>query len=183
MLDDVEDQLFVTTQLYEEAKHTDFFDRYWNEVINAEEERRGQERSSPTEDLWFNGEYVELFDRNEAAMNRLLDDDTPENRATAYCHYHLSIEGILAQMGYYGLTRSYNGETYLEIPALPGLVEGLAMIRGDEGRHIGFGMAKLKELVASGAVDADHLWTTIDELFPLVQATIPERNEAGPVSD
>jgi ribonucleoside-diphosphate reductase beta chain len=180
VLDDVEDQLFVTTQVYEEAKHTDFFDRYWDEVINAEEERRGQERSSPTEDRWFNEGYLELFDRNEAVMNRLLDDDTPVNRAVAYCHYHLTIEGILAQTGYYGLTRSYDGETYPEIPALSGLIEGLTKIRGDEGRHVGFGMAKLKELVASDAVDTDLLRTTIDELLPLVQATIPERDEDGP---
>ncbi|WP_227355525.1 ribonucleotide-diphosphate reductase subunit beta [Haladaptatus salinisoli] len=179
-LDDVEDQLFVTTQLYEEAKHADFFDRYWNEVVNAEEERRGQERSSPTEDRWFNEEYVELFERNEAAMNRLLDDDTPENRAVAYCHYHLTIEGILAQTGYYGLTRSYDDESHPEIPALPGLIEGLTKIRGDEGRHVGFGMSKLKELVASGAIDVDDLRATIDELLPLVQATIPDRDEDGP---
>lgn len=180
VLDDVEDQLFVTTQLYEEAKHTDFFDRYWREVVNVEEERRGRERSSPTEDRWFNEEYVELFERNEAAMDRLLEDDTPENRATAYCHYHLTIEGILAQTGYYGLTRAYDGETYPEIPALPGLVEGLTRIRGDEGRHVGFGMAKLKELVASGAVDADRVRETVNELLPLVQATVPERDGSAP---
>ncbi|WP_458207152.1 ribonucleotide-diphosphate reductase subunit beta [Haladaptatus sp. NG-SE-30] len=180
VLDDVEDQLFVTTQLYEEAKHTDFFDRYWSDVINVAEDRRRETRSSPTEDRWFNEEYLDLFERNEAAMVRLLDDDTPENRAVAYCHYHLTIEGILAQTGYYGLTRAYGGDTYPDIPTLPGLTGGLTKIRGDEGRHVGFGMAKLKKLVTSGAVDTELVRTTIDELLPLVQATIPERNEGAP---
>jgi len=43
VLEDIGDQMFITTQLYEESKHTDFFDRYWREVIHTEEERRGQE--------------------------------------------------------------------------------------------------------------------------------------------
>lgn len=67
-LDDVDDQLFVTTQLYEEAKHTDHFDRYWREVVHPVEETLGLERSSPTADRWFNGPYVELFERDELAM-------------------------------------------------------------------------------------------------------------------
>ncbi|WP_458185146.1 ribonucleoside-diphosphate reductase [Haladaptatus sp. NG-WS-4] len=182
VLEGVEDQLFVTTQLYEEAKHTDFFDRYWHDVVNVAEDERGETRSSPTEDRWFNEEYLDLFERNEAAMARLLDEDTPQNRATAYCHYHLTIEGILAQTGYYGLTRAYDETTYPEIPTLPGLVAGLTKIRGDEGRHVGFGMAKLKELVASDAVDFEHVQATIGELLPLVQATIPEReaDDVGP---
>lgn len=75
-LDDFEDQLFITTQLYEEAKHSDFFDRYWREVIHAAEDDRGQEHSSPADERWFSDEYDELFERNEAAMAALLDEDT-----------------------------------------------------------------------------------------------------------
>ncbi|WP_408957858.1 ribonucleotide-diphosphate reductase subunit beta [Natrinema sp. 74] len=171
VLEDIEDQLFITTQLYEESKHTDFFDRYWRDVIRAEEKRRGQEPSSPTDEKWFNEPYDELFERNEQAMALLLEEDTPENRAKAHCHYHLTIEGILAQTGYYGLTLAY-GENEPELPDLPGLVEGLKLVRSDEGRHVGFGMAKLKELVSSGEVDADLLHETVDELVPLVQASL-----------
>ncbi|WP_226479933.1 ribonucleotide-diphosphate reductase subunit beta [Natrinema amylolyticum] len=171
VLEDIEDQMFITTQLYEESKHTDFFDRYWRDVIHAEEERRGRELSSPTDEKWFNEPYDELFERNERAMARLLEEDTPETRAKAHCHYHLTIEGILAQTGYYGLTLAY-GESEPDLPDLPGLVEGLKLVRSDEGRHVGFGMAKLKELVADGAVDPDLLRETVDELVPLVQESL-----------
>ena len=171
VLEDAEDQLFITTQLYEEAKHTDFFDRYWREVIHAEENRRGQELSAPTEKRWFDDHYEELFERNEQAMARLLEADTPENRATAHCHYHLTIEGILAQTGYYGLTLAY-GEQEPELPDLPGLVEGLKLIRSDEGRHVGFGMAKLKGLVMDDEVEPGLLQETVDELVPLVQGSL-----------
>ena len=177
VLEDVEDQLFITTQLYEEAKHTDFFDRYWKQVIHPEEDARGWERTSPLDPKWFDDDYVELFDRNDEAMARLLTDDTPENRAEAYCHYHLVIEGILAQTGYYGLTKVWGPGVELT-PELPGLVEGINLIRQDEGRHVGFGMAKLRDLVQSGAVGPELLDDTVGQLVGLVQGTLtPDEDE------
>jgi ribonucleoside-diphosphate reductase beta chain len=86
VLEDVNDQLFLTTQLYEEAKHAEFFHRYWTRVVHAAEDRRGLERSNPRDGSWFNDSYEELFERNEAAMTHLLTDDSPENRVRAYCH-------------------------------------------------------------------------------------------------
>ncbi|ELY96609.1 ribonucleoside-diphosphate reductase subunit beta 2 [Natrialba chahannaoensis JCM 10990] len=167
VLDNIDDQLFLTTQLYEEAKHADFFDRYWREVIWAVEDELGWKRSNPRNDKWFNEPYVDLFDRNRKAQYRLLEEDTPENRAKAYCHYHLTVEGILAQTGYYGMQTSYGGE-FEELPHLPGLVEGFTKIRSDEGRHVGFGMNQLKKLIAEG-VDPVLIEDTVHDLLPLVQ--------------
>ncbi|WP_435361121.1 ribonucleotide-diphosphate reductase subunit beta [Haloarchaeobius sp. DFWS5] len=171
VLSDVNDQLFVTTQLYEEAKHADFFDRYWSEVINPEEARRGQEETDPRDPKWFTDAYRELFERNDAAMHRLLDDDSPQARAEAYCHYHLTIEGILAQTGYYGVQHSFDGSVE-GVPELPGLVDGFQQIRSDEGRHVGFGMAKLKELVDSDKVDPQELYELTTELALLTQRVV-----------
>ncbi|HKJ59752.1 MAG TPA: ribonucleotide-diphosphate reductase subunit beta [Halobacteriales archaeon] len=183
VLSDVEDQMFVTTQLYEEAKHTDFFDRYWKQVIHPEEDARGWEPTSPLDPKWFDDDYVELFDRNDEAMALLLTDDTSENRAKAYCHYHLVIEGILAQTGYYGLTKVW-GPQVEEYPELPGLVEGINLIRQDEGRHVGFGMAKLRDLVQSGEVDAELLDETVGELVLLVQGTLtPDEEEQAALDE
>ena len=188
VLDDVQDEMFVTTQLYEEAKHADFFDRYWQTVVTPEEERRGMEETSPTDDQWFSDAYVELFDRMEDSLNELLVEDTAETRAKAYCHYHLTVEGILAQTAYYGLHRSY-GPAETGLPTLPGLTAGLERIRGDEGRHVGFGMHKLRELVADG-VDPQSLHATVNDLLGLVTATtthlmadVETGDEPGPGPD
>jgi ribonucleoside-diphosphate reductase beta chain len=167
-LDDLDDQMFLTTQIYEEAKHTDHFDRYWREVIHPVEEALGFEPSSPTDDRWFNDAYHDLFERNEEATHRLLEDPTPENFARAYCHYHLVIEGILAQTGYYGMQQSYAEDNHTDLPHLPGLYEGFTKIRQDEGRHVGFGMAKLKELVAEEGVDPHLLDETVNDILPFV---------------
>jgi ribonucleoside-diphosphate reductase beta chain len=179
-LEDPDDQLFVTTQLYEEAKHADFFDRYWRTVVTPAERERGEVPTAPTDDRWFPDDYVELFECNDRAMHRLLEADTPENRAKAYCHYHLVIEGILAQTGYYGVQNSWDGSVP-ELPELPGLVEGFTKIRQDEGRHVGFGMAKLKALVESGAVEPALLHETVNELVPLTQGIVANSaEEDGP---
>lgn len=167
VLEDVDDQLFLTTQLYEEAKHADFFDRYWREVVWTVEDELGWERSDPRHERWFNDPYIELFDRNRTAQYRLLKDDTPENRAKAYCHYHLTVEGILAQTGYYGMQTSY-GVEFEGLPHLPGLVRGFTKIRSDEGRHVGFGMNQLEKLIADG-VDPHLVERTVEDLLPLVQ--------------
>jgi ribonucleoside-diphosphate reductase beta chain len=167
-LEDIDDQLFLTTQIYEEGKHTDHFDRYWREVIHGVEDELGFDRSSPTDDAWFNEPYYDLFQRNEDAMHALIEDRTPEAYAVAYCHYHLVIEGILAQTGYYGLQQAYSPDNYPDLPHLPGLYEGFTQIRQDEGRHVGFGMAKLKELIREDGVDPQLLDDTVNELLPLV---------------
>jgi ribonucleoside-diphosphate reductase beta chain len=166
--------------MYEEAKHLDFFDRYWREVLHPAEDARGVERSFPTEDRWFNEDYLALFDRNEAAMHRLLDDDSPENRVRAYCHYHLTIEGILAQTGYYIMSTCFDDGEYDAMPTLPGLVAGVTRIRGDEGRHVGFGMTKLKDLLAEG-VDPQVVHDTVTELMPLVHGIVTDvTGDVGP---
>jgi ribonucleoside-diphosphate reductase beta chain len=173
VLEDAADQAFLTTQIYEEAKHMDFFDRYWRTVVTPVERERGLSVTEPTDDRWYVDGYDELFARTSTAMHRLLEEDTPETRAEAYCHYHLTVEGILAQTGYFGLHRSFNVDNP-DLPSLPGLVEGLARIRSDEGRHVGFGMAKLQDLVDDG-LDPQLLHDTVTELLPLVVETTTDR--------
>ena len=171
----IEDEMFLTTQMYEEAKHTDLFDRYWSEVIHDVEGRLGLERSSITDFEDYNEDYFELFERNERAQNRLLEENTPLNRAKALAHYHLVIEGIAAQTGYFALHSLYGSDQVPEMPVLPGFAEGFSKIRRDEGRHVGFGMWKLKQMVSSGEVDPQELHSVVNDLVPLVKSiTAPE---------
>lgn len=169
VLEDPTDQAYLSTQLAEEARHLAFFERYWRRAINPVEVARGVDETDPAADRWIDDAYDELLRRTDTAMHRLLEDDTPENRARALCHYHLTIEGILAQTAYWGLQASYSGAEP-KLPTLPGFTTGLECIRSDEGRHVGFGMTKLEELVSEG-VDPQLLHDTVTELLPLVQRT------------
>jgi ribonucleoside-diphosphate reductase beta chain len=180
-LDDINDQMFVSSQIYEEAKHAQFFDRYWREVIDPVAEARGIEVLPPTDDEFFNASYETLFDDTEAAMHRLLEDgeNTVRNRVIAYCHYHLAVESVLAQTAYYGFQAQYSEtgpdmqqDDGREQVLLDGLIEGITRIRSDEGRHVGFGMQKVQEHVASGAVEEDLVQDTLQDLLPHVAGIV-----------
>jgi ribonucleoside-diphosphate reductase beta chain len=188
-LDSIDDQMFVSSQIYEEAKHTQFFDRYWRNVINPAAEAKGWEVTKPTDDRYFNDDYEALFDKTEAAMHRLLeeDQDTPENRVRAYCHYHLAVESVLAQTGYWGLQASFsesgpenwNLEEDEDQLILDGLIEGITRIRSDEGRHVGFGMHKVREHVQEGDVDGAIVQETLNELLPHIAGTVQTEFDTG----
>lgn len=180
--EDINDQMFLASQIYEEAKHTKFFDRYWREVINPAAEKLGLERTAPTDERYFNPQYNELFERTEDAMHRLLTEDTPRNRVEAYCHYHLAIESVLAQTGYYGIQSSFSDSGSDEVmdeqvAELRGLVNGITKIRSDEGRHVGFGMSKVRDYVQEGAVDEAVVQKTLQELLPFVAGTVNDLGE------
>lgn len=183
-LPDIEDQMFITTQLYEEAKHTYHFDRYWREVIHEVEDELGVERTYPTdfEEGYTTDEYIEnyeeLFERNEAAVEACVDDPSPETIAKALCHYHLVIEGVAAQSGYFSMHSLYgDNDAVPEMPYLPGLDEGFDNIRADEGRHVGFGMYKLKEYVSKGEVEPEIIQDTVMELVEIVKGIVAPEDD------
>ncbi|SDG20958.1 ferritin family protein [Halorientalis regularis] len=178
-LEDINDQMFLSSQIYEEAKHTQFFDRYWREVVNPAEEALDFEVTRPTDQRFFNDHYIALFDKTEDAMERLLEDDSPEARVEAYCHYHLVVESVLAQTGYYGFQSAFSDQGSDEVavkdwPNAEGLVDGVAKIRSDEGRHVGFGMNKVRGYVQNGEVDESVVQETLQDLMPHVAGTFSD---------
>jgi ribonucleoside-diphosphate reductase beta chain len=168
VLDDIDAQMFVTTQLYEESKHAEFFDRYWSEVINEVERRNGMDVSDPTEDRFLSDKYNEIFEKNELAMSNLLENSSPKDLVNAYSHYHLIVEGVLAQTGYWAFQKTL-GEDNDETPNLPGLLEGFVKIRGDESRHVGFGLHRINENMKNNDISMDVINTTAKDLLPLIQ--------------
>ncbi len=166
VLEDPVDQRFVATHMFDEARHADFFDRYWEQIVTPEEQRRGITQTAPTDDRWQPGTYADLFDRTADAMNRLLEVDTPEMRARAIAHYHLTAEGILGRTAYEWIEHRYGDAG--GGPTLPGLVAGFERIRTDEGRHVGFGVVTAQRLLETG-VEPAVVVETIDDLVPLVE--------------
>ncbi len=169
VLDDINDQMFISSQIYEEAKHAVFFDRYWRNVVNPAAEELGYEVHSPTAEHYFNDSYVHVFDETERNMAELLQDDSVEQMATAIAHYHVVIESVMAQTGYYSFQEIYGPDdseiTEREMPHLPGVLEGIGYIRSDEGRHVGWGVRKLREWVQEGAVDPQVVRDTLQDLM------------------
>lgn len=150
----LEEEIFLTTFLFEEAKHTDFFTRWMREVA-------GSPRIPPAPEP-----SVRLFDVElPAAMNALLEDDSPVAIARASVTYNMVIEGVLAETGYHSYHRS------LAINDLmPGLCAGLVHIKRDESRHIAYGVYLLSRLVA----EDEAVWPAIEERMQELRPLIDE---------
>lgn len=156
----LEEELYLTTFLFEEGKHTQFFRRFLDEV-----------GGSPGGLARFHGEsYRQLFEVElPQAMRALLDDPSPAAQARASVTYNLVVEGVLAETGYHSYFEA------LEARALmPGLREGLRLIKQDESRHIAYGVYLLTRLVAADA----SLWEIVEErmaaLLPLALGVVDE---------
>jgi len=160
----LEEEVFLTTFLFEEAKHTDFFSRWVREVA-------GSPRLPPAPEA-----STQLFDVElPGAMNALLEDQSPAAIARASVTYNMIIEGVLAETGYQSSHHSLavNG-------LMPGLCAGLVNIKRDESRHIAYGVYLLSRLVA----EDPSVWSVIEErmheLRPLTDAIIRSGYEAYP---
>src|SRR4051812_39009104 len=130
----VEEEMYLTTFLYEEAKHMELFSRFLVEVAGAP---AGLER-------FHVPSYRKLFyEELPASMERLLFDSTPEALARASVTYNMIVEGVLAETGYH----SYH-ESLAANRLMPGLCASLVHVKRDEARHIAYGVYLLCRLVA-----------------------------------
>ena len=156
----LEEELFLTTFLFEEGKHVEFFRRFLDEVCGAQGDLHGFH--TPSYRTIF---YEEL----PAAMNRLRDDRSPEAQVNAAVTYNMIVEGVLAETGYksYFLALERND-------LMPGLREGLAHVKRDESRHIAYGVHLLSRLVAGDSALWAAAETRMAELLPHALAFIEE---------
>jgi ribonucleoside-diphosphate reductase beta chain len=160
----LEEEMFLTTFLFEEAKHTDFFSRWVREVA-------GSPRLPPAPEA-----SVQLFDVElPESMNALLEDQSPAAIARASVTYNMVIEGVLAETGYH----SYH-ESLAVNGLMPGLCAGLVNIKRDESRHIAYGVYLLSRLVAEDAAVWDVIEDRMNELRPLIDAIISSGYEDYP---
>ena len=158
----IEEEMYLTTFLFEEAKHTDFFRRFMDEVAffpSPLGEGLGV-RSDLT--LYHSANYRQLFyEALPSALNALRTDSSPANQITASVTYNMVVEGVLAETGYHAFF------TMLERnDLLPGLRKGISLLKQDESRHIAYGVYLLSRLVAAHPQEWDNLQMQMNTLLP-----------------
>jgi ribonucleoside-diphosphate reductase beta chain len=165
----IEEELFLTTFLFDEGKHTELFGRFLVEVAGSPE---GLDR-------FHRPSYRRLFyEELPAAMESLLTDSSPRAVVRASVTYNMIVEGVLAETGYHSYHRSLasNG-------LMPGLCSALVHVKQDEARHIAYGVYLLSRLVAADAEAWDAIEERMNELFPLALGVVNESfEEYGEVS-
>jgi ribonucleoside-diphosphate reductase beta chain len=151
----IEDEMFLTSYLWEEAKHVEGFNRFLRDVAGCTGDL----------DAYFTAAYRQIFfDALPSAMDRLRSDPSPTAVAEAAVTYQMIVEGVLAETGY----EAYY--TVLEThDLLPGMQSFIRYVQRDESRHVGYGVYLLSCLVAE---HGDVVWSAIearmDRLLPLV---------------
>ncbi len=164
----IEEELYLTTFLFEEGKHTELFARFISEVAG----------SPAALERYHVPSYRKLFyEELPTAMNRLLADSSPEALARAAVTYNMIVEGVLAETGY----ESYHGSLAAN-GLMPGLCAALVQIKRDESRHIAYGIYLLSRLVASDATIWEVVEERMNELFPYAIGVVSETfegNEGG----
>jgi len=160
----LEEEMYLTTFLFEEAKHTEFF----RLALNA---------LGVTEDLshYHTGTYKYVFyELLPETMNRLHHDSSPKAVAEAAIVYNMFVEGILAETGYYSFYRSLG-----DLGLMPGLIEGIKHLQRDESRHIGFGTYLLQRIISENPDLYDHIMKKMMEMAMLANNVVAENIEAA----
>jgi ribonucleoside-diphosphate reductase beta chain len=155
----LEDGMFLTSQLFEESKHVEFFDLVLTTVIGE----------APDIVAMSGPSYTTLFSELSLALDALLTDSSLAAQARAITSYHMIIEGVLAETGYYGIFTALRSQNLM-----PGLTRGLEYVQRDEARHVAFGIYLLTRMIQQDA----NLWSVIDvqlnNLLPLAQGVFME---------
>jgi len=158
----LEEEMFLTAFLREEAKHVEAF-RRWIDEVPGEQHVDLQ--------FFYTPSYQKIFlEELPEAMQRLEYDSSPEALARASVTYNLIVEGTLAETGYYVILNVMR-----ERDIMPGLCEMIGHLIRDESRHIAYGVHLLTRLVDE---HGEPMWQVIEgRMSELLLPTLAIINE------
>ena len=155
-----EQQYFLATQQVDEARHSVFFKRFFDEVVASGDGTIGGGLRATDPDLTWG--HRKVFGHLDEVADRLRRDRSRVNLARSVTMYHLIVEGTLAQPTQHAIERGLT-----ELDVLPGFREGMRNVSLDEQRHIAFGVRLLAELhAADPAPVQDAIVEKIREVLP-----------------
>ena len=153
-------RIFLSTQLVDEARHTVFFSRFFDEVVGIE---GGLSAALAVLKDRVIGGFRDIFD-NELA-NAVDEVRRNPHDYGAWVEgltiYHLIVEGMLALTG-----QKYLLGVVREMGILPGFYAGFTAVARDESRHVNFGVRALME---AGVRDRDHLERVVAVVLRLLE--------------
>ena len=156
-----EEEMFVTSQIFDESLHVEFFHR-WFEVTGTVDHSR-----------YWGPAYRRIFFKElPQALEALLTDQSPRTFIRALVVYHLTVEGLLAETGYFGAFLACERKG-----VLPGLRQGLEYVKRDESRHLAYGVYALQRLLTAHPALWSYTNDTLNEMLTLALGVIPEALE------
>jgi ribonucleoside-diphosphate reductase beta chain len=168
--EDEQEEAFLTTQQVDEARHMQFFDRFYREVIQLEQPDIETRLARVRHEL--NDAFVELFDTSlvEAARRLIADPSDVEAKVDFVTTYHMVIEGTLALTG-----QNFITEYWEKKELLPGFVDGFKKVARDEHRHVAYGTWFLRQKCRDDDHLARRMRATLSELLPIASRVLVPR--------
>ncbi len=156
----IEEEMYLTTFLFEEAKHTDFFRRFLDEVAGGRVDL----------EAYHSDNYRFIFYQAlPEALLGLQSDRSPSAQVRASVTYNMVVEGVLAETGYHAFFTALERNN-----RMPGLRKGIALLKQDESRHIAYGIYLLSRLVAEHPDVWDELQAQMNSLLPAAIGVIAD---------
>lgn len=154
-------RLFTITQQVDEARHTVFFARFFNEVIGLD---RGTLEATLREVQQYMNTHLKyiLIESLDDVGERLRQD--PKNLVTlveGVTLYHVIIEGTMALAG-----QRFILENYRQKGLFPGFRGGFTAVARDESRHVVFGVKFLRDMVQRDRAYAQVIQAAIEKYTP-----------------
>jgi ribonucleoside-diphosphate reductase beta chain len=148
----LEEEMFLTTFLSDEAKHTEFFRLLLNAIGKTGD-------LSHLHSETYRKFFYEILPET---MERLWHDQSLEAVADAATVYSMFAEGVLAETAYWSFH-----ELLRKIGKMPGLMEGIGYLKMDEARHIAYGTFLLQRLICEHPHLFDRVVKKLEELAPI----------------
>ena len=162
-------EIFLSTQMVDEARHTVFFDRWWHEVAGTDATDMAQllKEIRPEANEGYNTLFYEKL---PAAARRLATDPHDFDAfVEGVTLYHLVIEGTIALTGQRFELESMREQGLTD----RGFYRGFTAVARDESRHVNFGIKLLQEAVRTDAQRyAPLIQKTLVESLPLIVGTL-----------
>ena len=162
-------ELFLSTQLVDEARHTVFFERWWRDVVGS--------KAATLDDLLADirpqsseGYNILFYERLPSAAQRLASNPRDFDAfIEGVTIYHIVVEATLALTG-----QRFELEAMREQGLTDrGFYHGFIAIARDESRHVNFGIKVLQEAVRENPGRfAPLIQRTLVECLPLISGTL-----------
>jgi ribonucleoside-diphosphate reductase beta chain len=165
--EDEQEEAFLATQQVDEARHMQFFDRFYREVVGLESPDIADRLARVRE--YLNDAFGKLFDESlvEAGRRLIANPKDMETKVEFVTTYHMVIEGTLALTGQFFIS-----DYWEKNDLLPGFVDGFKKVARDEHRHVAYGTWFLKEKCRSDEALADRMRATLQELLPVASLVL-----------
>src|SRR3954451_8843027 len=150
-----EQKYFLATQQVDEPRHSVFFHRFMEEVVDRGDGTIAGALAATEPELTWG--FRRTFAMLDQVTGELRKDRSRAALARAVTMYHFIVEATLAQPG-----QHFIGDYLERRDLLPGFREGMHHVAQDEQRHIGFGVKLLHDLAKE---DPDEVPAAVADLL------------------